>query len=77
MPCAPIHSVPEALAHPQVQALAILVPVPGEDFSLTALPLVLDGQRPALRGGAPRLGEHNAQHRISPVTQSTTSKETS
>lgn len=77
VPCAPIHSVPEALAHPQVQALAILVPVPGEDFSLTALPLVLDGQRPALRGGAPRLGEHNAQHRISPVTQSTTSKETS
>ena len=77
VPCAPIHSVPEALAHPQVQALGILVPVPGEDFSLTALPLVLDGQRPALRGGAPRLGEHNAQHRISPVTQSTTSKETS
>ncbi len=77
VPCAPIHSVPEALAHPQVQALGILAPVPGEDFSLTALPLVLDGQRPALRGGAPRLGEHNAQHNIPPLTQPTTIKETS
>ncbi len=85
VPCAPVHSVPEALAHPQVQALGILAPVPGEDFSLTALPLVLDGQRPALRCRAPRLGEHNAQHNISPnispntflVTQPTTTKETS
>ncbi len=54
--------VPEALAHPQVQALGILQPVPGEDFRLTALPLTVDGQRPGLRGGAPRLGEHNAAH---------------
>ena len=85
VPCAPVHSVPEALAHPQVQALGILTPVPGEDFSLTALPLVVDGQRPALRCGAPRLGEHNARHDISPnispntflVTQPTTTKETS
>ena len=77
VPCAPIHSVPEALAHPQVQALGILAPVPGEDFSLTALPLILDGQRPALRGGAPRLGEHNAQHNIPTLTQPITNKETS
>ena len=67
VPCAPIHTVPEALAHPQVQALGILAPVPGEDFSLTALPLVIDGQRPALRAGAPRLGQHNAQHHLSPI----------
>ena len=76
VPCAPIHSVPEALAHPQVQALGILAPVPGEDFSLTALPLLLDGQRPALRGAAPRLGEHNAQHHIPPLSQANTNKET-
>ena len=80
VPCAPIHSVPEALAHPQVQALGMLAPVPGEDFSLTALPLMVDGQRPALRSRAPRLGEHNAQHHISlhisPTTQPTTIKET-
>lgn len=62
VPCAPIHTVPEALAHPQVQALGMLTPVQGEDFSLTALPLSFDGVRPALQGAAPRLGAHNAAH---------------
>jgi crotonobetainyl-CoA:carnitine CoA-transferase CaiB-like acyl-CoA transferase len=47
--------VPEALAHPQVQALGILAAVPGQDFALTALPLTIDGQRPLPRA-APRLG---------------------
>lgn len=64
VPCAPIHTVPEALAHPQVQALGISQPVPGEGFSLTALPLAIDGLRPPLRSGAPRLGEHNTRHGI-------------
>jgi formyl-CoA transferase len=77
VPCAPIHTVPEALAHPQVRALGMLAPVPGEDFSLTALPLVIDGQRPALRGGAPRLGEHNARHQVFPVPNPSTTQETS
>ena len=76
VPCAPIHSVPEALAHPQVQALDILAPVPGEDFSLTALPLCIDGQRPALQGGAPRLGEHNPRHHVPPISTRTTTQET-
>lgn len=64
VPCAPIHTVPEALAHPQVQALGIAQAVPGEGFSLTALPLTIDGVRPQLRSGAPRLGEHNTRHGI-------------
>ena len=64
VPCAPVHSVPEALAHPQVQALGMLSPVPGADFSLTAMPLCIDGGRPLARGIAPRLGEHNARHRV-------------
>jgi formyl-CoA transferase len=62
VPCSPIHSLPEAVAHPQVQALDILQPVPGTDFRLTALPLTVDGVRPPLRRAAPALGEHNAQH---------------
>ena len=62
VPCAPIHSVPEALAHPQVRALGILAPIAGEDFSLTALPLSIDGQRPLPHAGAPRLGADNAAH---------------
>lgn len=66
VPCAPIHSVPEALAHPQVQALALAQPVPGEDFRLTALPLSFDGERPAHAHVAPRLGEHNARYGLPP-----------
>ncbi len=64
VPCAPIHSVPEALAHPQVQALGILAAVPGQDFALTALPLTIDGQRPLPRAAAPGLGQHNAAHGV-------------
>lgn len=61
VPCAPVHTVPEALAHPQVQALGMLQAVPGDDFRLTALPMSIDGERPSHRSGAPRLGEHNVE----------------
>jgi formyl-CoA transferase len=64
VPCAAVHTVPEAVAHPQVQALEILQPVPGQDFQLTALPFSIDGKRPGHRFGAPRLGQHNAEYGI-------------
>ena len=76
VPCAPIHTVPEALEHPQVQALGVLQSVPGEDFRLTALPFTIDGERPALHAGAPRLGEHNALHGIPDHHHQATQKET-
>ena len=60
VPCAPVHSIPEALANAQVEALAMQQPVPGEDFRLTALPLCVDGERPSFAAGAPRLGQHNS-----------------
>lgn len=56
VPVSPINTLPEALAEPQVQALGMLQAVPGEDYSLTALPISVDGERPRIRGGAPRLG---------------------
>ena len=62
VPCAPIHTVPESLAQPQVQALGIVQPVPGTDFTLTGLPISFDGVRPAIRGPAPRLGADTARH---------------
>ena len=62
VPCAPINTIPEALADPQVQALGLLQEVPGEDFRLTGLPLSFDGTRPAFQSRAPRLGEHNGAH---------------
>ena len=76
VPCAPIHTVPEALAHPQVQALGVLQSVPGEDFRLTALPFSIDGERPALHAGAPRLGQQNALHGIPDHHHQATQKET-
>jgi formyl-CoA transferase len=66
VPCAPIHTVPEILAHPQAQALGMRHTVPGEDFSLTALPFTVDGERPSPQGPAPRLGEHNAEYGAPP-----------
>jgi crotonobetainyl-CoA:carnitine CoA-transferase CaiB-like acyl-CoA transferase len=59
VPCSPVHTLPEALAHPQVSALSLLQPVPGEDFVLTALPFSIDGRRPTVTRVAPALGEHN------------------
>ena len=61
VPCAPVNTVPEALADPQVQALGLLQDVPGEDFQLTGLPLSFDGERPGFQRAAPRLGNHNAK----------------
>jgi formyl-CoA transferase len=56
VPSAEINTVPEALAEEQVQALGMFQRVPGEDFVLTGSPVSIDGVRPAIRGGAPRLG---------------------
>lgn len=69
VPCAPIHSVPEALADPQVQALGLMQAVPVDGFRLTGLPLRFDGERPAIGAPAPRLGEHNARHGCPPLAQ--------
>lgn len=62
VPHAPLHTLAEAMAHPQVQALGIMQPVPGDDLRLTALPLSIDGVRPAPQGPAPTLGQHNLAH---------------
>ncbi len=56
VPAAPINTLPEALAEPQVRALGILLDVPGEDYRLTGSALSFDGVRPAIRSAAPRLG---------------------
>jgi len=64
VPCAPVHTVPEAIAHPQVESLGMLCAVPGEDFRLTALPVSIDGERPPHRSRAPKLGEHNAEFSV-------------
>jgi crotonobetainyl-CoA:carnitine CoA-transferase CaiB-like acyl-CoA transferase len=60
VPCAVINTLPEAAAHPQVAALDMIQPVPGDDFSLVALPLSFDGARPTIRRAPPAVGQHDA-----------------
>ena len=60
IPCGPILQVDEAFAHPQVQALGIFQSAPGTDMPLVTAPWSIDGERPAIRRGAPTLGEDNA-----------------
>lgn len=64
VPCSSIFSLPQALESPQVQALALRLPVPDQDFKLTGLPLSFDGLRPPIQKGAPKLGEHNAEFNL-------------
>jgi formyl-CoA transferase len=59
IPAAPINSLAEALAEPQVQAIGLIQPVPGTNFTLTGLPISFNGKRPQLRGPAPTLGNGN------------------
>ena len=59
VPCAPIHTLAEAVTHPQVQALGMVRKVPQDELRLTAMPLSIDGHRPAPQGPAPTLGQHN------------------
>ena len=61
VPSTPINSLKQALAEPQVRALGMFQAIPSEDFTLTALPLTLDGERPCIAAGAPRLGQHTAR----------------
>lgn len=68
VPCSPIHLLPEAVAHEQVQALGMFQQLAGADFRLTGLPITIDGERPALGGPAPRLGEHNERHGVPRTT---------
>ena len=59
VPVAPINSIPEALAEPQVQAMGILQPVKNRGFSLIGLPLSFNAVRPEISGVAPLLGQDN------------------
>jgi crotonobetainyl-CoA:carnitine CoA-transferase CaiB-like acyl-CoA transferase len=61
VPCAPIHTLPEAVSHPQVAATGMIQPSPGGDVDLMALPLSFDGERPGIRHAPPAAGQHNAE----------------
>jgi crotonobetainyl-CoA:carnitine CoA-transferase CaiB-like acyl-CoA transferase len=63
IPCAPINTLPDVLAEAQTATTGILQRVPGHDLQIVALPLRFDGERPALPGPTPALGEHTKEIR--------------
>jgi crotonobetainyl-CoA:carnitine CoA-transferase CaiB-like acyl-CoA transferase len=65
VPCSVIHTLPEAVSHPQAEALGIIQRVPGDDATLVALPLSFDGVRPAIHSAPPAIGEHDEDLRSS------------
>jgi crotonobetainyl-CoA:carnitine CoA-transferase CaiB-like acyl-CoA transferase len=58
IPCAPVQTIAQMLAHEQTKALGLLQDVPDSAMKLIGLPLSIDGERPAIRSRPPRLGEH-------------------
>ncbi|MGF7206294.1 crotonobetainyl-CoA:carnitine CoA-transferase CaiB-like acyl-CoA transferase [Skermanella aerolata] len=56
VPCAPIQTVDQVMAHPQTQGLGMFRDDAG--LPLAGLPMTLDGVRPRRTGKAPELGQH-------------------
>lgn len=62
VPVAPINTIAEAVAEPQVAALGMIQTVPGSDGVLTGLPVSFDHARPPVSGWGPALGSHTRQY---------------
>lgn len=60
VPCGPVQTLDQVVAHPQTAALGILQDSPDGRLRTIGLPLSFDGVRPACDAGAPALGEHTA-----------------
>jgi crotonobetainyl-CoA:carnitine CoA-transferase CaiB-like acyl-CoA transferase len=59
IPCAPVQTIAEMIAHEQTQALGLMQDVPDSVMKFIGLPVSFNGGRPALRRRPPKLGEHN------------------
>jgi crotonobetainyl-CoA:carnitine CoA-transferase CaiB-like acyl-CoA transferase len=61
VPCSPILSVAEVLAHPQTLARDMVVGGQGDLPPMVAQPVLINGQRPVASSPPPALGQHGAQ----------------
>lgn len=60
VPCGPVQTLDQVVAHPQTAALGILQDSPDGKLRTIGLPLSFDGVRPGYETGAPALGADNA-----------------
>lgn len=71
VPCAPIHSVPEVMTHPQVKAMEMFLPHESENLQLARLPLSIDGARAGFGTIAPSLDQDRdevvSKHALTPT----------
>jgi glutaryl-CoA transferase len=61
VPCSPLHDIEQALAHPQVEAMGMVIDVPdghGGTLRLCGVPLSMSGTPLTPGGRPPDLGEH-------------------
>jgi crotonobetainyl-CoA:carnitine CoA-transferase CaiB-like acyl-CoA transferase len=61
IPCAPVRTTLEMMDEAQTRALGMLQRLDPARPELMGLPVSFDGDRPAMRNFAPRLGEHNEE----------------
>ena len=62
VPCAPIHSIPQVVAHEQTKAMGMVLESPLDDLKMIALPISIDDWRPGFGTLAPDLGADQAQY---------------
>ncbi|MHB1122533.1 MAG: CaiB/BaiF CoA transferase family protein [Ramlibacter sp.] len=60
IPCSPVQSIAQMVAHEQTAALGLVQDVPGTAMRFLGLPLAIDGERPRPSARPPALGEHTA-----------------
>jgi crotonobetainyl-CoA:carnitine CoA-transferase CaiB-like acyl-CoA transferase len=70
VPCAPMLSLDEVIAHPQSKALGLLQDAPDGGMPLLGLPLQFDRKRPKFRLPPPRLGNANDEFRATDTARS-------
>lgn len=61
VPSSPLQTVDQVVEDPQAKAVGMIQRAPDLDMALVGLPLSFDGQKPAFRRRAPRIGEHNEE----------------
>ena len=61
VPCSPVQSVAQMVAHAQTEALGLVQPAPDSQMRFIGLPLSINGERPQPSSRPPKLGEHTAE----------------